>query len=202
MIIPTADEVISRSGFHPSRVKNIYVFGSQVYGTTTQKSDWDFIMIANTPNTSEEIKSEDFNIHVLTQEHFLLNLKKHHSSSVEAYFTPPIFRLKEDVQIDWQPNTSSLRHSFSHISSNSWVKCKKKLGQGDYYIGIKSLFHSLRIPLFGIQIAQTGSIYDFSVANYIHDKISSKEWTWNELDTEFRELRNSILTDFRNITIK
>jgi hypothetical protein len=202
MIIPTADEVISRSGFHPSRVKNIYVFGSQVYGTTTQKSDWDFIMIANTSNTSEEIKSEDFNIHVVTQEHFLLNLKKHHSSSVEAYLAPSIFRLKEDIQIDWVPNISSLRHSFSHISSNSWVKCKKKIQEGDYYIGIKSLFHSLRIPLFGIQIAQTGIIQDFSVANHIHDKLFSKQWSWNELNTEFRELRNSILTDFRNITIK
>jgi predicted nucleotidyltransferase len=202
MIIPTASEVISRSGFHPSRVKNIYVFGSQVYGTTTQKSDWDFIMIANTPNTSEEIKSEDFNIHVVTQEHFLLNLKKHHSSSVEAYLAPSIFRLKEDIQIDWVPNISSLRHSFSHISSNSWVKCKKKIQKGDYYIGIKSLFHSLRIPLFGIQIAQTGIIQDFSVANHIHDKLFSKQWSWNELDTEFRELRNSILTDFRNITTK
>ena len=201
-MIPTAEEVIKGSKIHSSRVKNIYVFGSQVYGTTTNNSDWDFIMIANTPNTNQEIHSGDFNIHVMTEDHFLKNLKDHHSSSVEAFFTPKEFRLQEDVKFDWKPNIPSLRHSFSHISSNSWVKAKKKMEQGDYYIGVKSLFHSLRIPIFGIQIAQTGSIYDFSVANYIHDKIFSKEWTWNELDSEFRPLRNSILTDFRNITTK
>ena len=201
-MIPTAEEVIKRSKIHPVRVKNIYVFGSQVYGNINPNSDWDFIMIANTPNTNQEIYSGDFNIHVMTEDQFLKNLKEHHSSSVESFFIPKEFRLKEDVKFDWNPNIPSLRHSFSHISSNSWVKAKKKMEQGDYYIGIKSLFHSLRIPIFGIQIAQTGSIYDFSVANYIHDKIFSKEWTWNELDTEFRPLRNSILTDFRNITTK
>jgi predicted nucleotidyltransferase len=201
-MIPTAEEVIKRSKIHPVRVKNIYVFGSQVYGTTTHNSDWDFIMVANTPNTNQEIHSGDFNIHVMTEDQFLKNLKDHHSSSVEAFFTPKEFRLQEDVKFGWKPNIPSLRHSFSHISSNSWVKAKKKMEQGDYYIGVKSLFHSLRIPIFGIQIAQTGSIYDFSVANYIHDKIFSKEWTWDELDSEFRPLRNSILTDFRNITTK
>jgi predicted nucleotidyltransferase len=201
-MIPTTEEVIKRSKIHPVRVKNIYVFGSQVYGTTTHNSDWDFIMVANTPNTNQEIHSGDFNIHIMTENQFLKNLKDHHSSSVEAFFTPKEFRLQEDVKFDWKPNIPSLRHSFSHISSNSWVKAKKKIEQGDYYIGVKSLFHSLRIPIFGIQIAQTGSIYDFSVANYIHDKIFSKEWTWDELDSEFRPLRNSILTDFRNITTK
>jgi len=201
-MIPTAEEVIKRSKIHPVRVKNIYIFGSQVYGTATYGSDWDFIMIANTPNTNQEIRSGDFNIHVMTEEQFLKNLKEHHSSSVEAFFTPKEFRLQEDIKFDWKPNISSLRHSFSHISSNSWVKCKKKMEQGDYYIGVKSLFHSLRIPLFGIQITKTGNINDFSEANFIHDKIFSKEWTWEELDSEFRGLRNNILSKFRAVTQK
>jgi predicted nucleotidyltransferase len=201
-MIPTSEEVIKRSKIHPIRVKNIYVFGSQVYGTITYESDWDFIMIANTPNTNQEIRSGNFNIHVMTEEQFLKNLKKHHSSSIEAFLTPKEFRLQEDIKINWKPDISSLRHSFSHISSNSWVKSKKKMKQGDYYIGIKSLFHSLRIPLFGIQIAKKGKIYDFSEANYIHEKIFSKKWNWEELDLEFRGLRNNILSDFRIVTQK
>ena len=194
-MIPSLQEVTESSKLHPSRIKNIY-------GTYNSNSDWDFIVVANTSNTNQEIHSGNFNLHIMTEEHFLKALKQHNSSCVEALLTPREFILKEEVRIDWSPNISSLRHSFSHISSNSWVKAKKKMYQGDYYIGIKSLFHSLRIPLFGIQIAQTGSIYDFSVANYIHDKIFSKEWTWSELDLEFRPLRNTILTDFRNITTK
>jgi predicted nucleotidyltransferase len=95
-MIPTAEEVIKRSKIHSSRVKNIYVFGSQVYGNINSNSDWDFIMIANTPNTNQEIRSGDFNIHVMTEEQFLKNLKEHHSSSVEVFFTPKEFRLKEE----------------------------------------------------------------------------------------------------------
>lgn len=201
-MIPTAEEVIKRSKIHPVRVKNIYVFGSRVYGTTSVDSDWDFIMVANTPNSNQEIRSGNFNIHVVTEEQFLKNLKDHHSSTVEAFFAPSQFRLQEEVKFNWSPNIPSLRHSFSHISSNSWVKCKKKMDQGDYYIGVKSLFHSLRIPMFGIQIAKTGGIYDFTVANSIYDRIMSKDWTWEELDSEFRILRNSILSDFRSVTQK
>lgn len=202
MKIPTAEEVIKRSKIHPVRVKNIYTFGSQVYGTTSYQSDWDFIMVANTPNTNQEIRSGDFNIHVMTEEQFFKNLKEHGSSTVEAFFTPVEFRLQEDVKFSWTPNIASLRHSFSHISSNSWVKCKKKMERGDYYIGVKSLFHSLRIPMFGIQIVNTEKIFDFSIANSIYYKIMSKDWTWEELDLEFRPLRNSILSEFRTITKK
>ena len=76
------------------------------------------------------------------------------------------------------------------------------LEQGDYYIGIKSLFHSLRIAMFGIQLAENGKIVDWTCANYIWDKLQSKQWTWEELDKEFRAERNKVLTEFRQITEK
>jgi len=201
-MIPSSEEVIKSSKLHRSRIKNIYCFGSRVYDTTSVDSDWDFIMVANTSTTNQEIKSGRFNIHVQTEDQFLKNLKEHHSSTVEAFFTPSHFRIKEEVNFNWSPSIPSLRHSFSHISSNSWVKCKKKIEQGDYYIGVKSLFHSLRIPMFGIQIIETGRIYNFSEANFIYNKIMSKNWTWEELDSEFKPLRNSILSKFRSITQK
>jgi hypothetical protein len=30
--------------------------------------------------------------------------------------------------------------------------------------------------------------------------VSYKNWNWEELDLEFRELRNNILTEFRKVT--
>ena len=75
--------------------------------------------------------------------------------------------------------------------------------QDDYHIGVKSLFHSLRIPLFGIQIANSSKITDFEEGNFIWEKIKTKpDWTWEELDSEFRNLKNNIMSDFRNCTIK
>jgi predicted nucleotidyltransferase len=202
-MIPTAEEVIKRSKIHPSKVKSIYVFGSRVYGTVGYDSDWDFIMIANNAVSNQEIRSGDFNIHVIVPDEFEKMLKSHHPGAIECFFAPDEFRLLETIKFDFKLYIPSLRHSFSHVSSNSWVKCKKKLEQGDYYIGIKSLFHSLRIPMFGIQIANDGHISDFSCANKIYDVIFSRnDWTWEELDEKLRNLRNQILSDFRKVTQK
>ena len=202
-MIPSAEEVIKRSKIHPSKVKCIYVFGSRVYGTSGYSSDWDFIMIANNAVSNQEIRSGDFNIHVIVPDEFEKMLKAHHPGAIECFYAPQEFRLLETITFNFKISIPSLRHSFSHVSSNSWVKCKKKLEQNDYYIGVKSLFHSLRIPMFGIQIAKEGYISDFSCANKIYDIIFSRnDWPWEELDEKFRPLKNQILTDFRKVTQK
>lgn len=195
-------DVISRSKIHPSRVKSIFMYGSRVYGTETPVSDWDFIMISNNSVPSQEIRSGDFNIHVLTPDHFHQLLIEHKPNAIECFYLPQDYRLYETVDIDFNLKINSLRHSFSHVSSNSWVKSKKKIEQGDYYLGIKSLFHSLRIPMFGIQICNYGRIVDYRCANDIFSRIMSKEWIWEDIDQEFRPLRNKILSEFRSVTFK
>jgi hypothetical protein len=77
----------------------------------------------------------------------------------------------------------------------------KKLAQGDYYVGTKSIFHALRIADFGVQFAQAKKI-DFSSMNYVWKEISSREWTWEELKAKYQPLRNSKLTEFKKLTSK
>jgi len=196
----TLEEVIEKSGLHPSRIHNVYVFGSQCYSTASDKSDYDILVIANTTYPEKELVVDNLNIHILTKDRMLEQLKQHHIGKIEAILSPYI--LKNSVEISLEIKIPSLRHSISHTCSNSWVKSKKKLEQGDYYIGIKSLFHSLRIAMFGIQLAENGKIVDWTCANYIWDKLQSKQWTWEELDKEFRAERNKVLTEFRQITEK
>lgn len=202
-MIPTLETIIKASGIHPSRVFNVYIFGSQVYGTANSNSDWDIIMISNNSVESIEIQKGLFNIHIYTPDKFKDDLEWHRINNLECIYAPDWAKIKEDIKFDdFKINLNKLRHATSHISSNSWVKCKKKLEIGDYYTGIKSIFHSLRIPMFATQVATKGTIYDFEVANPIWKKLISKEWTWGELDSEFRELRNDILTDFRKVCEK
>lgn len=190
-------DVIINSGLHPSRIFNATIFGSQVYGTINKNSDFDIIIVANNSVESIEISNNNFNIHIYTPDKFKEDLEWHRINNLECIFAPDWAKLKEDIKYDFDLNLPKLRHAISHISSNSWVKCKKKIEQGDYYIGIKSLFHSLRIPIFGTQIAKYGHIYDFTSTNYIYQKIMSKRWNWEEIDLEFREERNKILIEFR-----
>lgn len=201
-MIPTLETIIKSSGIHPSRVFNVYIFGSRVYGNVGKDSDWDIIIVANNSVEAIEIKNEPFNIHIYTPDKFKADLEWHRINNLECIFSPDWAKLKESIKYDFKLNLVKLRHATSHISFNSWVKCEKKLEQDDYYIGVKSLFHSLRIPMFATQIATTGGITDFSCANFIWNKIKSKRWTWEEIDENFRGLRNEILTDFRKVSEK
>lgn len=203
MSIPNVTEVIKRSKIPNENVKCIYVFGSQVYGNTSYDSDWDFIIVADNILQGQEIRSGNFNMHLVTEEGFQNLLDEHRPQAIECYFAPQQFKLLEKVKFKFKLSIRELRHSFSQVASNSWVKAKKKLEQGDYYIGIKSLYHSLRIPMFGIQLVKYGEIHDFSCANKINDiLISRKDWTWDDLDSNFRKVRNQIMTDFRALTGK
>jgi hypothetical protein len=201
-MIPTAQDIILHSGLHPKRVHNIYVFGSRVYKTNSENSDWDIIMVANNSVEAIELKGEKYNIHIYTPDKFKEDLEWHRINNLECIFAPTWAKIQENIPYNLDIDLPKLRHSTSHISSNSWVKAKKKIFQDEYHTGIKSIFHSLRIPMFATQVATTGSIYDFEMTNYIWNKLVSKIWTWEELDNEFRELRNSILSDFRKVCEK
>lgn len=211
--IPSLDMIIKTSGLHPSRVFNVHIFGSQVYGTATPESDWDIIMVANNSVESTEQRRGLFNIHVYTPDKFKADLEWHRINNLECIFAPDWAKLKETIRYDFKLNQSKLRHAISHVSSNSWVKCHKKIDITDeYYIGIKSLFHSIRIPMFGTQIASLGRINDFECANWVWDKLTFKDqpyymrnklkWTWEELDKEFRPIHNQVLTEFRKVCSK
>jgi predicted nucleotidyltransferase len=196
------NDVINLSNIHPSRIFNIFIFGSTVYGTNSEKSDIDVIMVANNSVEAIELKGEKYNIHIYTPDKFKEDLEWHRINNLECIYAPTWAKIQENIKYDLDIDFPKLRHATSHISSNSWVKCKKKLEIGEYHTGIKSIFHSLRIPIFATQVATKGTIYDFEVANPIWEKLISKEWTWEELDQEFRELRNEILTDFRKVAEK
>jgi predicted nucleotidyltransferase len=197
------EDVIKASGLHPSRVFNIYLFGSRIYGTHSDNSDWDVVIVGKNSVESIEIKTDLYNIHIYTPDKFKADLDWHMPKNLECYFAPDWAKLKEDMKFDLKLDLKKLRHATSHVSSNSWVKCKKKLTVADEYnIGVKSLYHSLRIPMFSSQIVETGKINDFTCANFIWDKIKSKIWTWEELENEFKQLHNNVLTDFRKLTPK
>lgn len=196
------DSIVRASGIHSSRIFNVTIFGSRIYKTDNTDSDWDVIMVANNSVESTELRRGLFNIHVYTPDKFKSDLDWHRINNLECIFAPDWAKLKETIVYDFKLNTPKLRHSISHVSSNSWVKAKKKLWDGEYQSGVKSLFHSIRIPMFATQIAETGRIYDFTCANYIWDKIKVKRWTWTELDKEFRQTYNQVLTEFRKVASK
>lgn len=195
-------EVLAQANVHPLKVKGMYIFGSRVYGTVGPDSDYDVILIANASAPDVEVKGEKYNIHIIVPDLWNKLLRDNHIKAIECVFAPDWAQLIPcSDKSEFVYKEESFRHNVSHTVSNSWVKCKKKLAQGDYYIGIKSMFHALRIIDFGIQFAAHRQI-QFNSANWIWDHLKDRDWTWEELETRYKSYRNVQLSEFRKLASK
>lgn len=184
----------------------LYPYGSRIYGTIHVKSDWDFILIMNDARNEKRSRNK-FNATLMSPEHFQYLLNEHNLLALECFFVPRQLVNYEFFR-SWQFKLDlvKLRHSVAEKSSQSFVKAKKKFispyewADDERERGKKSLFHSLRILNFGIQIASKGKIDDFSAANDIYEEVMtnpSKDWEdyqqrwkpeFNRMNTEFRKL--------------
>lgn len=164
-------------------------YGSRVYGTDTIDSDHDFVVVS-----SNDINHKDF--HVFTKESFQLALDNHEIMAIEAYYSREI--IGSNDLFHFKLDKKKLREVFSKTASNSFVKCKKKLAQGDTYIGLKSMFHSIRILDFGIQLATTNSI-KFDSCNEIYYNLMQLS-NWQEVNDYAKPIYNQKHTQFKKVT--
>jgi len=189
------------------KIFNIYLYGSRVYGVANDKSDYDYIIVSDTPVNEVEYRFKDgnnieYNFHVLSVDYFQKRLDLNEPEIIECLLwskKQPILETKEFViKIDF----SKYRHSVSHISSNSYVKAKKKIEvEDECYIGQKSLYHSLRIPMYAIQVLKYNDIVDWQCANEYWDDIM-KLSTWEELKAKYKPIHNYIMSEFRKLCPK
>lgn len=201
-----------------------YIFGSQVYGTAEEDSDIDICIISEQfdwPQDRENaLEIGPCDIKFLPRTWFHRLLMQHEISVIEMLYTPEDYILKKDLNIfhglPFFLDVVELRHSISQKSSNSWVKCKKKLllPEEDDLIGIKSLYHAFRIVEFGTQLARDGIISDFTAANSIYHEVIGEYYArvtekdigktvlWSKLSDIFKERFNKARTEFRKYAPK
>lgn len=174
-------------------------YGSRVYGTNTDKSDYDYICIAQGLMTGEEYRHNDVNIHLYNPIDFQIQLHDHKIHALESYYHPDNQCKKFDFSLD----LSKLRHELAQKASHSFVKAKKKIEvEKDFYIGWKSLFHSLRILTFGKSIATTGKI-DFSEANgYWYDILNAQQYNWPYFKEVYQPIYNNLSSEFKKVAPK
>ena len=187
-------------------VLNIYQYGSRVYGTASDKSDYDFIIITtDSPFEIPKLRNKSIEIQYFSKSEFENRIKNQKIDALECLSLDEKFIIKKIEDFKSVKNIQKLRESISQTSSNSWVKAKKKitLENEDSYIGLKSIFHSLRILDFGIQIAKHGKILDFSSSNKIWEDIKSlKNPSWETLNSLFKEEYNRRKSNFKKVAPK
>lgn len=179
-------------------------YGSRVYGTHNDKSDHDFIALVP-PNrmvdTGTEYHWNSLNVHIYNRFAFQKQLDKHKVHTLEAYYLADSCVPKE---FKFELSLPLLRESIAEKASHSFVKAKKKIEkEHDFYVGWKSLFHSLRILNFGIQIASKGKIYDYSAANkYWFEIRDAQQYNWEYFKTKYQPIYNELATEFRKLAPK
>lgn len=184
---------------------NIYHYGSFVYGTFHPgKSDYDFIVIV--PNHMSffeehqfECDNQQYTIH--TEKNWQEMLDRCDVDAIESYFLPAEYIVKESKKFHANITKEKIRNSFSAVASNSFVKCKKKLEVAESFdpnVGRKSLWHSLRIIDFGIQILEYGRIVNYDSMNHLYDDIVLSDSTdWEYFKLKYKPIYNKLKTQFR-----
>lgn len=190
----------------------VYPFGSRVYGTARPGSDWDFVVVTGKDRTGE-MENGLINIKYLTPDHFQHLLDEHHIMALECHFLPrglwyDQYIVEPDKPWKFKLDLSKLRHSLSEKSSHSWVKAKKKFvspydRKNELERGKKSLWHSIRIIDFGIQIATLRTIFGYNELNHIFREImDNPSENWQDYEEKWKPVRNAMLTRFREVAPK
>lgn len=182
------------------KLLNIYLFGSQVYGTNDEQSDVDYIFVVDHQQEKEVQTFRGMtNITSYPYDYFQTLVDKHSVKALECIFTPVPFKI-ETVPFEFKLDPEKLRRSFSEKASNSWVKAKKKIDiHQEYRLGMKSLFHSMRILQFGIQIARFGEIIDYRFDSDLQVIKNQGFKTWSEYKGYWQQRYNDLKTTFRKV---
>jgi hypothetical protein len=187
----------------------LYPCGSRVYGTQQPYSDYDFFAI------KEGVEAGDMergllNLKMMSPGHFQNLLDEHRPSALECLFLPKeLVVTQPSVPWKFELSLPKLRHSFARLASRDFVRAKKKFvspyewAKQERRRGKKSLFHSLRLMMFGAQIAEHGKIVDYSEANKIYEEImENTSEDWEDYSARWKPEYNRLCTEFRKLAPK
>jgi hypothetical protein len=183
------------------KILNVYLYGSHVYGTDDEESDVDHIFVVDTQRDKEcQLFAGKYNVTSYPVSYFQHLINEHSVTALECFFLPHGCKI-ELHRFEFDLSLAKLRKSFSAKSSNSWVKAKKKIDvHSEYRLGRKSLFHSLRIIDFGIQIAEYGEIRDYRRINHSWEVIQQQGFTeWQRYKDYWQTVYNTLRSKFREV---
>lgn len=193
------NQIDSITGIPKWKQRKAFIYGSQVYGTNKSYSDTDILLVSAGDLPHKEWKTDLFNIHLYTPDIFNEMLFEHHILALECMFASEEFQIFMDKDIEFILNCNKLIMKTMSLSSNSWHGAKYKINLGDYEKGLKSIWHSIRMLDFAIQIKKLGKIESFSSMNSLLKEIQDCELIkWSDINKKFLPIKKEYETKLIN----
>lgn len=179
-------------------IKNLYVYGSELYGTNHSQSDFDLIAVVNSNIPHQNIVTDEFNIQVYSEQQFKTDLKLNNFPAIEMKFVPSWAVLKQSFELDVTIKKSLIKDHGIHSALENLNEAKASASNlGLKYLVKKRLFHAYRKLLFVEQLLKFGEINDFNAADSFRGEltllnINSKEDINTNLQQKFNKKINEI----------
>lgn len=170
----------------------LYPFGSIIYGTDRDISDFDFILVTKSQQklTNNVIKHNDFNYNIVSADQYLKDLNNHEIYALETYFLPDsLITLKPSRPWSFKLDKSILKRSIKAKMEKSLRLAAAAFAEKDFRRGKKRLFYGLNSAIFAKQIFTFGKITNYSEGNYIWNELnSSTETDWRFYEKKYKKL--------------
>lgn len=187
------NKILNKFNLTEDKIVNIYPFGSRVYGTFTEKSDYDFWVIYknNVYNNLFAETRENISIHLYDENTFQEFLNKNNISALECAYLPKELLLKYTNPFKFSLDIKKLRDYIADKSTRDIKQAELRFGKGDYYMGKKALFHALRIRDYANQIIRFNKITNYSAKPIWNTLFNNSSTCWDD----YRKLIKSITSD-------
>jgi hypothetical protein len=193
-------DIMELTSLHESKIRNIYIYGSRIYGTDTVNSDYDIIVVACSLYVNYELSNGTYNIHITTPDSFQDKLNQHDMHALECIMAPEqaVLMNKIDYSKNFKLNTGMLKKMILSQSTWAWTKAQKRIESGNITGGVKSLFHSLRILNFGLQMLHHGKITNFSASNETWNILKNcDDFEWSPYYDAWCDIRKKLVKIFK-----
>ena len=200
----TLDVISKALNLIEDHILAVYQFGSRVYQSHTKNSDFDIFVIYETDDYLDTvIENDEFKIgaHIHDVKTYKKYISQHNACVIQTLYLVEKFIIFEHKELSnyrkkFMISMKKMERSFLRVESICLLKSKREFIY-DKKKSLKNLVHGVRFLLFGLQIAKTGKIYDFTVGNTYYEYMLSLDFdTWDEYHQKFENIYHKLHNEF------
>lgn len=201
---------LQRLKLDDTKVLNVYVMGSRLWGTAKASSDWDLLIVHedNGCAARRSLHHGDIDAIALHRDEFAAQVRDHHFLELAAAAWAPRelvwrerFDLRRSAAAAFDPR--ALAAAVAEESTRDWAMARKFAEKGDAHRAVGVLAHTLRMAVIARGIARSGKVEAWDAGNQVARIARDLEpevvagGGWATLEREVGPLRERLLEELR-----